>query len=161
MKTAIFYSTKYGSTEKVANEIALNLNIEKYAYNVGQDIPDINKFDTIILGFPIYAGITNRDFRNFIQNNWNEIKPKLIGLFILCLDESSLDDYFRRIFPDRIPSKIIRECIGAEINPDILMDVEKSIIFNLIGVDKKTSTISKEKILSFSNRISEKLGNSE
>ena len=58
LKTAIIYTSKYGTTEKAAVSIAEKLKetseVELFSLKKCPN-PDINGFDTVILGTPIYA----------------------------------------------------------------------------------------------------------
>lgn len=75
MKTAILYTTTYGSTEKVANYIAEKLeNQEIVLVNLAENKNfDFSEFDNIILGGSIYLGDIQPEMFEFCTNNLDEI----------------------------------------------------------------------------------------
>ncbi len=153
MKTAVIYSSKYGSTERVARLIVDNLINDVTLLNTNSEVENLQKYDKVIIGFPVYASTTTRDMRSFLKKNWEKIKYKINGIFILCWDEKRLNDFIANVFPEKPGEQVIIESMGGEINPDKLLEVEKSIIFDLIGITKKESTISEEKIRNFALKV--------
>lgn len=153
MNRVVLFSTKYGSTKRVAKDIARFLDIENNVFDVEKEIPELTNFDDIILGFPVYAGSTTRAFRYFIKKNRDEIINKVSGIFVLCWDDSRLNNYIENIFTSELRSDVYIKCVGGEINPNDLLEVEKSIIFNLTGIEKRTSSIDEKKIKAFAEKL--------
>ena len=153
MKIALIYSSKYGSTKRVAYQVAEKLNVVDNLFSVEEENPETANFDAIILGMPIYAGSTTRDMRAFLKKNYDAFKDKLIAVFILCWDAKRLNEFIEKIFRADLPDNIIVESLGGELDPDLLMDVEKSIIYDLTGINTKTSDISDEKIEMFVEKV--------
>ncbi len=153
MKTAIIYTSRYGSTKKVAEKIASLLKAE-LIFSTNDDIADLNSIDNIVLGIPIYAGTTTRDMRTFLKKNWDDIRLKITGVFVMCWDEERLYDFLNTILPGKLTDIALVKCLGSEINPELLLEFEKKVIFELIGITENTSNISEEKIVEFANEIS-------
>jgi len=85
MKTAIIYASKYGTTEKVALSIADKLKITNEVELVSLKTnpnPNINEFETVILGTPIYAGQTSKKMKAFCKANEFVLLQKKTGLFV-------------------------------------------------------------------------------
>lgn len=53
MSTLIVYTSKYGSTEKCAKQLAEQLTD---SFELVDSVPDLSLFDSIIIGSPIYMG---------------------------------------------------------------------------------------------------------
>ena len=153
MKTALIYSSKYGSTKRVANQIAEKLKVIDDLFCMEKDSPDLHNYDAIILGMPIYAGSTTRDMRSFLKKNRDSLKDKIIAVFILCWDSKRLNEFVENIFPEKLPENVVVESVGGELDPELLMDVEKAIIYDLTGITEKTSDISDEKIDMFVEKV--------
>ena len=153
MKTALIYSSKYGSTKRVAMQIAGKLHNVAGLLCVDLDNPNPDNFDAIILGMPIYAGSTTRDMRSFLKKNRDSLKDKIIAVFILCWDSKRLNEFVENIFPEKLPENVVVESVGGELDPELLMDVEKAIIYDLTGITQKTSDISDEKIDMFVEEV--------
>jgi menaquinone-dependent protoporphyrinogen oxidase len=155
-KTAIIFTSKYGSTKRVAEEIAENCN-NAFAFSTLSDIQNIESYDKIVLGIPVYAGSTNRDMRNFLKKNWEIIKPRLSGVFVLCWDEDNFLEFINKILPEKPDDKVILECLGGEIDPELLSEFEKKVILELTGISIKTSNIRNDKVVEFAKRIRDNL----
>ena len=85
MKTAILYTSKHGTTEKVACFIADKLketnDVTLFSLNQHSK-PDINGFECVILGTPIYAGQASSKIKAFCKANKSVLLQKKIGLFV-------------------------------------------------------------------------------
>ena len=85
MKTAIIYTSKYGTTETVANLIAEKLReiseVELFSLKKNHN-PDISNFDTVILGTPIYAGQASQKMKTFCKANEVVLLQKKTSLFV-------------------------------------------------------------------------------
>ncbi|MCL2245835.1 MAG: flavodoxin domain-containing protein [Lentimicrobiaceae bacterium] len=89
MKTIIIYTSKHGTTEKVAIAIAEKLKetheVTLCSLNKNAQ-PDISNFDTVILGTPIYAGQASKKMKVFCQTHESILLQKKTGLFVCGMD---------------------------------------------------------------------------
>ena len=69
MKTIVLYSSRGGNTEKVANEIASELNCQqlKVGKDFGKSNLDLNSFDLVFVGTGNYAAKPNADIVNYLK----------------------------------------------------------------------------------------------
>ena len=67
MKTAIIYMSKHGTTEKVVNIISDHLTlINTDVFNIRNvKAPDLIKYDFIIIGGSIHAGMIQKKVKQF------------------------------------------------------------------------------------------------
>jgi len=89
MKTAIIYTSKHGTTEKVANLIAekLKKTNEIELFSLGKNSnPDISKYETVILGTSIYAGSASKKMKAFCRKNESILLQKKTGLFVCGME---------------------------------------------------------------------------
>ncbi|GHU88594.1 hypothetical protein FACS1894155_03780 [Bacteroidia bacterium] len=91
MNIAIIYTSKYGTTAKVAQTIAGQLTGSQVSIIDLKKVkcPDLNSFDGIILGTSVYAGTSPKTMQRFCKDkSVSQIDKEAIGKFIL---EFSLD----------------------------------------------------------------------
>ena len=79
MTTAVIYSSKFGSTKKVAEYIAQKINAE--AINV-KKCKDISGYDRIIIGSGVYAGSPSKAITRFVEDNRDKLSSA--SLFLTC-----------------------------------------------------------------------------
>ena len=107
MKTAIIYTSKYGTTEKVAAAIAKKLlettEVELFSLNKKAN-PDLQQFETVILGSPIYAGQASKKMKDFCQTNESVLLQKKTGLFICGMepDKEKQNTQLSGAYPDSL-----------------------------------------------------------
>ncbi len=83
MNPVVIYSTKSGNTQKVAEEIASELNCESFKTFKANPMPafDLNNYDLIIVGTGIHGGSPYEDIVTLL--NTIELKqPKTFALFV-------------------------------------------------------------------------------
>jgi flavodoxin len=83
MKPIVLYSSKGGNTEKVAGEIASELNCPcvKITKNSDPSTVNLNDFDLVFIGTGNYVAKPNADMLNFLK----EINPESSKQFALFL----------------------------------------------------------------------------
>ena len=69
MKAIVLYSTKSGNTQKVAEEIASELNCESMRITKSNPTPnvDLSKYDLIVIGTGIHAGNPYDDIEAYLK----------------------------------------------------------------------------------------------
>ncbi len=84
MATLIAYATKHGCTEKCAKELQKQLG-KAELWNLKNGEPDLSKYDTVILGASVYAGMPRKPIKSFAQKHGAELAKKKLGLFLCCM----------------------------------------------------------------------------
>lgn len=154
MNYLIIYASKHGSTEKCAKKLASKLDglvdflcVEKK----GDNNINIDKYDKIIIGGPIYFGRIPPYFSKFCFNNMKEITGRPLGLFICGLFKNKFLDELTNSFPEElIDSSKCKEFFGGEICFNKLGFFEK-LITKAIKKDFSTIKIDDDAINSFAN----------
>ena len=85
MKTAIIYTSKHGTTERVACAMAdkLRETDEVTLFSLKKDPnPIISAFDRVVLGAPVYAGKVSAKMKTFCKANEAVLLQKRTGLFV-------------------------------------------------------------------------------
>jgi len=154
MKIAIIYTTKHGTTEKVAefiseklqgNEISL-INFAKTSTF------DIKKFDYLILGTPIYAGNSTRAMKDFCKKNLALLQEKPHSLFVCGMEPSAEKQQteLENAFPLELWQSAVNKCFaGGEFLFEKMNFFEKFIIKRIAKTDKNVSAIKYDNIETF------------
>jgi len=96
MRTTIFYASKYGTTARIAKEIADLISIHDQVQLLNIDdpsqviIPDLYTPERFVLGVPIYAGKPILSMKKFCEAYTFKLEEKPLYLFV-CGMEPSLE----------------------------------------------------------------------
>ena len=158
MKTAIIYTTTYGTTEKVANYIAEKLhykNIDVVELKHNTDF-DVSHYDIVILGASVYLGDIQHTMSNFCKRNLEVLLTKKIGLFICGIEPELVrqDTELEMAFPLNLYNYALATAfVGGEINLEALNASQKFITTSLLGIKESASFIQYDLIDIFINQL--------
>jgi menaquinone-dependent protoporphyrinogen oxidase len=158
MKTAIIYATKHGCTDKCAQTLANELDINTKLFNLEtKNKIDFASFETLIIGGSIHAGMINKKLKSFIDKNLNTLLEKKIGLFLCCMYEGDKAlEQFQNAFPETLRNKAqAHGLFGGELDLEKMTFLEKAIIKKIANVEKSVSNINYSNIKSFVKKIKE------
>ena len=120
MKTAIIYTSKHGTTEKIAHAIADKIrdtsDVEVFSLKKNPN-PNIGEFDTVILGSSIYAGQTSKKMKAFCKENESVLLQKKLGLFICGMhtNKEEIDKEMKVSYSEALQEKsVVHEFLGGE-----------------------------------------------
>jgi menaquinone-dependent protoporphyrinogen oxidase len=90
MNALVAFGTRYGSTEKVAREIAATLSLN----GVNAEVIDLRSkkkvalasYQLVVIGSGIMAGSWSKEAQRFLEENKNELKGRKVALFACCGD---------------------------------------------------------------------------
>lgn len=86
MKTLIVYGTRYGATEKTADEIANVLRNKYFEVKIvnakEEKIKDISEFDLVIVGSGIKTFRWTKEPKSFLGKFRKELRQKHVALFV-------------------------------------------------------------------------------
>ena len=115
MRTAIIYTTKYGTTEKVANSIAEKLKdtheVKLFSLKKNPN-PDISGFETVILGSSIYMGKSSGKMKAFCKANKSVLLQKMMGLFVCGMHPDKEQQH--KELKDAYPEVLLKNATVAE-----------------------------------------------
>lgn len=101
MRTLILYFSKYGFTERVAHMLADHFEGDVVVEKCTKDYSvDLTKFDTIILGSPIYVGRPNVDLLDFCDSYQRLLMNKRLGFFVTGSIENEALPSLEKSVPD-------------------------------------------------------------
>ncbi|MDP8210116.1 MAG: flavodoxin domain-containing protein [Candidatus Stygibacter australis] len=120
MKNLIVYSTRKGTSEKLAKMLADKLPGETVLANV-KESPSVKGYDNVILGGAVLAGEIKNGMRKFAESNLAGLKNCRIALFCCCLsvDADKIKEYFVKSFPpELIDQAVAMESFGGIYRPE-------------------------------------------
>lgn len=102
MQTLILYSTKSGASRECAELLATKI-MDCSICDIAKSTPDIESFDTLIVGSGVRMGKIYKPAKNFIDKNIDVLLSKNTA-FYLC---NSYPDTLQKAIDNNIPQKII------------------------------------------------------
>ncbi len=150
MKTLIIFASKYGGTRVVAGKIAREMDHPQLC-ELGKDqLPDVNQFDCIIIGSPLYAGSIHKNLAAFIKTHMDTLLHKKLGIFIAGLENSERDTPFTENFPEPLlKHAAAKEMTGGISDPKTLGFFTRILMRMITKTPDYHSTVSEEKIKKF------------
>ena len=151
MKTAIIYTTKYGSVEKCANLINEKLTEKADIFNLAQS-PNINltNYERVMLGASVYVSKIQTPMINFCKQNKVKLAQKKLGLFV-CAGEKSEKrfDYLKLFGETLFAAASSKKAFGDEVYYEKLNFIEKMMVRIIKGVSESYSNLDKTAIDEF------------
>ena len=135
MKTLIAYAGRNSATGQMAARIAAGTPQEAKIVNLRtQAAPSLDEYDRIILGGSILAGAVPKVLKNFIEENTDVLLTKRIGLFLCCLLEKDIEQYFHNNFPEPLFSHAVeKRWLGGELVMKEHNFIVKKMLQKVIG----------------------------
>jgi menaquinone-dependent protoporphyrinogen oxidase len=149
MKTAIIYSTNHGTTEKVANLIQRELEIQSvtlYNLKLSKKI-DLSQFDQVIIGGSIHAGAIQGRVKEFCKKNMVTLLQKRVALFLCGMNEPEFENEFSNAFPELLRKHALScKVVGGEFVFEKMNFIERLIVKKVSGINQSISKIDSEKV---------------
>lgn len=148
MKTAIIYTTRHGTTEKVAQMIKEELNNETELINLRKNKnADLRPFEKIIIGSSIHTGKIPKKLCKFMEKNMDILLEKPLGLFLCCMYEKETWSQFEEAFPATLREHArSNKCVGGELLLENMNFLEKAMIKKMTGTNTSQSNIDQHKV---------------
>lgn len=150
MKTLIIYSTKYGATEQIAQNInskipgSLICNIKK------DSIPNIVDFDCIIIGSSLIVGQASKEIKEFASKNSEILKKCRLGLFLSGMSKDGEEEYFKNNFSQDLNDVAkSKKLLGGIFDPKKCNFLERGVMKAAAKLTEYTSSIDDKLIDKF------------
>lgn len=132
MKTAIVYSSKYGTTKSCAALLENSLSDSVTLINI-EESPnttiDLATFDTVIIGGAIHMGKISKKLNQFCQNNLQDLLTKQVAIYLCCGFSEEYANYLQENFPKTLLTKAtITAHFGGETKLDSMKLLDKLIV---------------------------------
>ncbi len=149
MATLIAYATKHGITEKCARELQKRLAGGADLWNLKNGMPDLSRYDAVILGVSVYAGMPRKQIKTFAKEHEAELAKKKLGLFLCCLsDGEQAQKQMEAAYPQGLRGAAIAQgVLGGGFNVSDMGAFEKFIVKKISGADVKDSLNLRQDVL--------------
>ena len=102
----VLYATKYGSTEEIAQALADDLEFDVKNVIYVEDDSELDKYDTIILGTPIYFDDIYQDMKHFVTSYFIKLGGKnLVTFAVYGATKGHLDTDYSQTFANYFDPK--------------------------------------------------------
>jgi len=155
MSTLIAYASKYGFTENCAKILANKLDGRVDVVNLGIKHPNLDEYDSVIIGGSVYAGKIRKPVRRFCSQNLDFLGKKRLGLFICGLAEGAdADRQLQTVFPTELQAAAAATgFFGGECNFEKMNFFEKAVMKKVSGSVDNRSKIFEEHITRFAEQM--------
>jgi menaquinone-dependent protoporphyrinogen oxidase len=156
MKTLIVYTSKHGTTKKVAEMISQKIEGKPMVIDLKERKKvELNDYDQIIIGGSIHAGMLQKRVRQFCEKNMSILLQKRIGLFLSCMDDNKAREQLVRAFPEILRNHAIScKTTGGEFRMDKMNFIERAIVKKVAGVNESVNNIKQDQIDQLVNDLS-------
>ncbi|HLO89949.1 MAG: flavodoxin domain-containing protein [Chloroflexota bacterium] len=155
MKSVIIYSTKHGTTKKVAEMISQMAKEKPELINL-KKVKDINldDYDSIIIGGSIHAGNVQTRIKRFCHDHMLELSTKPLGLFLSCMEEDKAQEQFDNAYPESLrKAAVSTKLTGGEILLDKMNFLERYIVKKVGKMTETVSNIKEDKVKELVNEM--------
>lgn len=155
MSTLIAYCTKHGCTEESAHALQQQLTGDVTLVNLKKNgNPELEPFDTVIIGGSIHMGKIQSRVRKFIEKNLGELLKKSVGLYVSCMEENNAQQQFDNAFPDELRRHATAQGIfGGAFNFERMNFLERKIVQKVAGATESVFKIDADEIQRFSEAM--------
>lgn len=140
-KTLIICESKYGTTKKAADTLALILGPSK-VISCNEFNEEYKNYDLFVLGSPIYMESFDEKIIRFVIEKRDFLRTKKIALFCTCLAKSKEKEYFKQITSIlEKESLVTAKALGGALK---LKELEKEDMNLLISFSEKAKVALKD-----------------
>jgi menaquinone-dependent protoporphyrinogen oxidase len=150
LKVIVLYDSKRGSTEECALRLSHDLNCDAKKVRVKIDMKDydLDNYDHIIIGTPLYMGRPLKSISHFVKQKHDLLKNKSVSFFICGIGDPDemIESFKNHLHSDIVESSTIIKHFGGELHPDKANFIMKSIMEQMLKDPKIQATIDEDEI---------------
>lgn len=136
MKTLIVYASKYGCTKDCVHYLKKALHGDVMVCSAKDKIPNIEQFDTVLIGGSIYMNAIQKSIKHFYNRNLQALLRKRIGLFICCYTPADTEGYMDTFFPKELLSHAAcKSVLGGEMRYDTMNVLYRKLFQSLKKIE--------------------------
>lgn len=158
MKILIAYSSKHGTTERIAGILNVKLNGSAKLCNFSRgQMPDLKNYHIIIIGASIYKGRISKALQQYLHENEKILLTKKLGIYLSCLEQGEKAvSQFNASFSEALRKHaFVSGILGGEAILSKMNIVERWIIRNSLKIKRSTTRLNNEEINNFVSKILE------
>lgn len=105
MSILILYATKTGATKECAELLSQKINCT--ICSIEQSIPNLENYDTVILGTGVRMGKLYKPIKNYMKQHLDILVKKRIAVFI-C---NAYPDTFQKVIEKNLPIELVKQAV--------------------------------------------------
>ena len=155
--TLIVFASSHGAVEKCARELFRLMEGKVDICNLDrrESLPDLSKYDSIIIGGSIHYGKVQRVIANFSRKHQDLLTSRHLGLFISCMysgekARQQLDSAYPEVLNQHAAA---RDYFGGEVDVKKLRFWERIITKQMIENENLVVKLSKDRIHQFAKTM--------
>ena len=157
MSSLILFASRHGSVANAALILAGIIDSEVLVAQFGMDeIPDISRFDSVMIGGSIYIGKVQKEVKAFCESNIDELNGKNLGIFICAGEENpeKRETTLKGNFPSLLlDSANAKGWFGREVHIEDMGFLEKLALRFAKGTRRSYSDLREENIKEFALKM--------
>ena len=146
MSTAIVFISRHGSAEKSAKLLKNKVNGNVTLVNLKKDkIPNLDLFDTVIIGGSIHGGHIQEAVKKFCRRYWKKLIEKRLGLYLCCMKSGEeAQQQFIDAYPESLRQHAeVRGIFGGEFMFEKMNFLEKMIVKRFTTATESVSRLNR------------------
>jgi len=158
MKTAVLYTTTYGTTAKCAEALAEKIGEGSQAISLKDTPnPDLSGFQALALGGSIYVGKIQSEMEKFIKARSAEILGKPLVLFICAMQDNEMENQLCNAFPEELREHALKTAwVGGAYYLNKMGWLHRTMIKTIAKVSEEQEAIQWEVIDQLANLLKTK-----
>ncbi|OJV66581.1 MAG: hypothetical protein BGO41_03930 [Clostridiales bacterium 38-18] len=157
MRVLIAYASKTGNTEECANKIKGFMKTETVdLINLKkQSRVDLNQYDKVVIGTPLYMGQPARQFKSFLDKNASELMSKEMYLYVcgLARGQEGIDLLQKQVSPKLFDHASFVGQLGGDVHLQKLNPIYKWMMKKILAESKPNLGLMLEEIEKFASEI--------
>lgn len=151
MRAILIYTTKHGTTLKVANTIRHSSKHNISLNNLKKNSkPNLKNIDLVIIGSSLHAGSISRKMKRYLKNNEDLLLSKKVAIYLCGMQEGKTEEQFSSNFSEKLRNHAFAiTFVGGEFLFEKMNFVQKSIIKKISGVEESVSKIKDDELQEF------------
>lgn len=105
MSILVLYATKTGATKECAELLSQKINCT--ICSIEQSIPNLENYDTVILGTGVRMGKLYKPIKNYMKQHLDILVKKRIAVFI-C---NAYPDTFQKVIEKNLPIELVKQAV--------------------------------------------------
>ena len=167
MKIAIVYTSRSGVTEECAQLLRRELkNHDVDVFNMASADAELEKYDLVVIGFPIRMGKAVSEARAYFKKNLERLSKIPVAFYVCCGFVDCFEGYIKKAIPACLLEKAVAvSCFGGLIDPSrvkgfdriLLKAIRTEILSGGVNADQRDDmclpTIMEHNIVQFAETL--------
>lgn len=130
MKIAVIYASVGGTTRECAELLKKELKTHEVELcDLSESEPELNGYDTVVVGFPIRMGKAMKKVRNYIKTHLEELMKCRVAYYICCGFVDCFEEYAEKTILDVLRERAVDiSCLGGSLEPSRFKGLDKLVV---------------------------------